>query len=68
MVLTAHSCIVGSIETELKNNNMPLEAGLTELCKVFEAGIVTEVEAKVRTNADINSHETWKQFQSCGWQ
>ena len=47
---------------------MPLEAGLTELCKVFEAGIVTEVEAKVRTNADINSHETWKQFQSCGWQ
>ncbi|KAG9530791.1 SPO22-domain-containing protein, partial [Aureobasidium melanogenum] len=30
-------CIVGSIETELKNNNMPLDTGLTELCKVFEA-------------------------------
>ncbi|KAH0269856.1 SPO22-domain-containing protein, partial [Aureobasidium melanogenum] len=30
-------CIVGSIETELKNNDMPLDAGLTELCKVFEA-------------------------------
>ncbi|KAH0162689.1 SPO22-domain-containing protein, partial [Aureobasidium melanogenum] len=30
-------CVVGSIETELKNNNMPLDAGLTELCKVFEA-------------------------------
>ncbi|KAH0013899.1 SPO22-domain-containing protein, partial [Aureobasidium melanogenum] len=30
-------CIVGSIETELENNNMPLDAGLTELCKVFEA-------------------------------
>ncbi|KAH0365376.1 SPO22-domain-containing protein, partial [Aureobasidium melanogenum] len=30
-------CIVGSIETELNNNDMPLDAGLTELCKVFEA-------------------------------
>ncbi|KAG9964353.1 SPO22-domain-containing protein, partial [Aureobasidium melanogenum] len=30
-------CIVGSIETELKNNDMRLDAGLTELCKVFEA-------------------------------
>lgn len=68
MVLTVHSCIVGSIETELKNNNMPLEAGLTELCKVFEAGIVTEVKARVRTNADLNSHETWKQFQRRGRQ
>jgi hypothetical protein len=23
----------------MKNNDMPLDAGLTELCKVFEAGI-----------------------------
>lgn len=45
--LTMHSCIVGSIETELKNNDMPLDAGLTELCKVFEAGIVTEAKLQV---------------------
>ncbi|KAI4727187.1 hypothetical protein E4T49_05102 [Aureobasidium sp. EXF-10728] len=30
-------CIAGSIETELNNNDMPLETGLTELCNVFEA-------------------------------
>ncbi|KAG9644000.1 SPO22-domain-containing protein, partial [Aureobasidium melanogenum] len=30
-------CIVGSVETELKNNDMPLDVGLTELCKLFEA-------------------------------
>ncbi|KAK6002464.1 hypothetical protein QM012_002102 [Aureobasidium pullulans] len=34
-------CIVGSVETELKRNAIPLDAGLTELCKVFEAGIFT---------------------------
>ncbi|KAH0273154.1 SPO22-domain-containing protein, partial [Aureobasidium melanogenum] len=33
-------CIVGSIETELKNNDMRLDAGLTELCKVFEADLL----------------------------
>ncbi|KAI4843922.1 hypothetical protein E4T44_06487 [Aureobasidium sp. EXF-8845] len=32
-------CIAGSIETELNNDNTPLEVGLTELCKVFEAGM-----------------------------
>ncbi|KAG9562955.1 SPO22-domain-containing protein, partial [Aureobasidium melanogenum] len=33
-------CIVGSIETELKNNDTRLDAGLTELCKVFEADLL----------------------------
>ncbi|KAI4848171.1 hypothetical protein E4T45_06456, partial [Aureobasidium sp. EXF-8846] len=32
-------CIAGSIETELNNDNTPLEVGLTELCKVFEAAM-----------------------------
>jgi hypothetical protein len=39
MILTVPSCIAGSIETELNNDNTPLEVGLTELCKVFEAGM-----------------------------
>lgn len=39
MELTVPSCIAGSIETEMNNNDMPLDAGLNELCKVFEAGI-----------------------------
>ena len=33
-------CIAGAIITELKNNNMPLENGLKELCKIFEAGML----------------------------
>ncbi|KAI5200557.1 hypothetical protein E4T39_05665 [Aureobasidium subglaciale] len=32
-------CIAGSIETELDQNGMSLDAGLTELCKVFEAAM-----------------------------
>lgn len=67
VILTAHSCIVGSIETELKNNNMPLCAGLIELCKVFEAGIVASVKSRVRIKANMSSHEAWKQLQRCKW-
>ncbi|KEQ69702.1 SPO22-domain-containing protein [Aureobasidium namibiae CBS 147.97] len=32
-------CIAGSIEAEVNNHDMPLDAGLTELCKVFEAAM-----------------------------
>ncbi|TIA36469.1 hypothetical protein D6C79_08293 [Aureobasidium pullulans] len=32
-------CIAGAITAELNTNDMPLEAGLTELCKVFEAAM-----------------------------
>lgn len=39
--LTALSCIAGAITAELNTNDMPLEAGLAELCKVFEAGRTT---------------------------
>lgn len=60
MVLTAHRCIVGSIETELKNNDMPLCAGLNELCKVFEAGNITSAKSQLRTKANLSSYETWK--------
>ncbi|KAL2027147.1 hypothetical protein VTO58DRAFT_111238 [Aureobasidium pullulans] len=41
-------CIAGAITAELNTNDMPLEAGLTELCKVFEAG---------RTTSPLQIHE-----------
>ncbi|KAI5270015.1 hypothetical protein E4T47_06531 [Aureobasidium subglaciale] len=42
-------CIVGSVETELNQGDMPLDAGLTELCKVFEAAMRHGISFK---NAD----------------
>ncbi|KAI5240059.1 hypothetical protein E4T43_06366 [Aureobasidium subglaciale] len=42
-------CIVGSMETELNQGDMPLDAGLTELCKVFEAAMRHGISFK---NAD----------------
>jgi hypothetical protein len=39
--------VAGSIETELNNNDMSLDAGLTELCKVFEAGMSALHESQV---------------------
>jgi hypothetical protein len=45
-------CIAGSIETELNNDNTPFDVGLTELCKVFEAGMFTlqKVQASDRNS------------------
>lgn len=65
VALTAHSCIVGSIETELENNDMSLCAGLHELCKIFEAGNITPAKSQPQTKADTSSYETCKWFQRC---
>jgi hypothetical protein len=60
MILTVLRCIAGSIETELNDDNTPLEDGLTELCKVFEAGMFTLEIHKRATEAHMTSDEAWK--------
>ncbi|KAI5206918.1 hypothetical protein E4T38_03634 [Aureobasidium subglaciale] len=56
-------CIIGSMETELNQGDMPLDAGLTELCKVFEAAMRHGIGFK---NADDDdSHITELRWFAC---